>query len=489
MDEFRRDLLGAVALAAAGLFAFGMTVAAPVYYHDLKYMGAHPLFSKESQEVLGALFSRNYFALTGERAWQPLTTYCHWLLSGSQALWRLFGISLHLATALSVRSVTRRLAEDEFAGWAAAFLFLLFPLSTEAVFFAYFHSHIIAALSTLLGIVFWLKARESHAETQGWLWLSRIVFCVGLFGGETAALAPGLMVLHIAVFDRGDMRRRMRELGGHILILAVYLVWRWGVLIASPTLAAASARERLVNLGWYVGALIVPWPACLFRSPGVGALAWLIPYAVCVRAALRHPGVLFGLVWITLALLPALGSPAADHRLYLAVAGAAAAVSCLLARTRFRILLAPLIVAWGAGSIVHNGGFRDLLVFGERCVECAPDHPGALAFSGELHAGELDFEGARKRFEKAVALAPQDAGLRDKFGYVLFSLGRKVEAVSEFQAGVDRGSGASGWNNLGSALASVGRKEAALRAYEEAARLAPQWKTPRKNADDLRRAR
>jgi tetratricopeptide (TPR) repeat protein len=483
-EDSRRDAAAAAAIGAGALAAFGMTIQAPVFFDDLPFVAQNPLFAKPASAVLAAVSGPGYFAATGERSWQPLVTLLNWTMASNPAAWRLTGIALHAAAALLVRVLARRVSRSELAGWLAAFLFLFFPLSTETVFFAAFRGHQLAALSALAGLLLWQDGRRKA---------SAAALALGLLAKETALAGPLLIVLHEAVFRRAELRARLRGLSGHAAVAAAYLVWRFGVLVPAPAQVSQAARMPLASLGWYLGALVAPWPACLFRTLSSGAALWLLPYAAAVWAARKSKSALFGLLWIPVALLPflhlmafAFYSPVADRYLYLAAAGAAVALASLLAETRFRLAAVVLAAVWGAGTILRNGQFRDLPLVGELCVECAPLHPQAHAMSGQLRMAYGDYSNARRRFERAVELAPGDPQFHDSLGLSLYATGYKKEAVEQFRLAADLGPGARPWNNLGAALDALGRKKEALAAYDEAIRRDPEWAKPRESAAEIR---
>lgn len=463
-----------------------MTFAAPVVFDDWAYLSGNPLFAKPAAEVLAALFGRSYFAATREATWQPLANLLNWPMLPWPWLWRLTGVVLHAASALLLRGVARRLTKSEAASWAAAVLFLLFPFSSEVVFFASWRGHELAAVSSLACLLLWLdgKPRASAAA-----------LAVGLLGKESALVGPALVVLHWAVDGRRKPEAFVRSLRLHGAVAAAYALVRFGWVL--PIEGAGGVRySPLLALGWSLRAMLAPWPSCLFRSdagPAWAAVAAVAAWAVACWAARGRKPVLFGLLWVPVALLPSLHlvpfarySPVGDRFLYLSAGGFALAVGALLAETRARILLAVLAAFWGGALLKRNGAYRDAPQFAEDCALCAPDHPQALAFSAQMRLTAGDYSGARQRLEKAVALAPADPGFHDQLGLALYATGYKTEAATQFRLAAEGGPGAEPWNNLGAALAAVGSRDQAIAAYEEAVRRAPGWEKPRKSLAELK---
>jgi tetratricopeptide (TPR) repeat protein len=84
------------------------------------------------------------------------------------------------------------------------------------------------------------------------------------------------------------------------------------------------------------------------------------------------------------------------------------------------------------------------------------------------------FEEAVAAYRRAIAVAPDDARLRNELGASLFQLRRFSEAADAFQAAVDRDRGyAVAWFNLGNALRNAGRAAFAVSAGERFVELAP----------------
>jgi len=143
----RREIDGrrAAPLLFAALVAllYGMTLRSPFVYDD-RGLAAMSLAGRSGGETARALVSRRYFALTGERTYQPMVTALHhWV--ASPAPLRALGWLLHAVNASLVFSIGLALGLEEGAAALAAALFLAFPLQTEAVNISSFKGHLLAA--------------------------------------------------------------------------------------------------------------------------------------------------------------------------------------------------------------------------------------------------------------------------------------------------------------------------------------------------------
>ena len=462
-----------------------MILPAEVFFDDFSYVAANPLFAKPLSGVLSGLLSRNYFAETGERTWQPLATLLNYWLSGSPAAWRVLGILLHACAAWLVRLLAKRLDASEPAAGFAAFMFLFFPLSTEAVFFAAFRGHQLAAIAVLASLILWIDGRRTAAV---------LAMTAGLLAKETALVSVGLIALWEIVHERKSVRNCLPNLSTLAGVAIAYGVFRFGILIPAPAQVSAASRQPVSSLGWYLTSLIVPWPACLFRSLSASYALAIFPFAGLCWFFRKNRPVLFSLLLIPVALAPflhalpfAFYNPVADRYLYLPAAGLALSASLLMAESRARLVLLVWTAALAGMTMIRNGQFRDLQALGEQCVDCAPEHPQAYAMSGQQRMAAGDYSNAGKRFEKAVELAPGDPSFHDSLGLTKYATGYKEQAVEQFRLAASLGPGAAPWSNLGAALAALGRKKEALEAYDEAVRRAPGWEKPAKAAAELRR--
>ena len=88
---------------------------------------------------------------------------------------------------------------------------------------------------------------------------------------------------------------------------------------------------------------------------------------------------------------------------------------------------------------------------------------------------------------RAVELAPKDADIRNNLGLALARLGRNPEAIVEFHEAVrlDPNNAAPAHANLGWALLASGKAQESIPEFEAALQLNPEFKAA---ADGLRQA-
>jgi len=109
----------------------------------------------------------------------------------------------------------------------------------------------------------------------------------------------------------------------------------------------------------------------------------------------------------------------------------------------------------------------------EDLLDLDPDDPRVHDRLGWLALREARLDDAEQAFARAVALDPEGAGPLASLGALRERQGRLDESVELIRRSLSRESTVTGWANLGSLLARMGRPAEAGLALEEALRLDP----------------
>jgi protein O-GlcNAc transferase len=118
----------------------------------------------------------------------------------------------------------------------------------------------------------------------------------------------------------------------------------------------------------------------------------------------------------------------------------------------------------------------DALLRFEKAIALRPDDPDAHSNRGNALRALARPEEAQAAFERAVTLAPQHGEAWNGLGATLAEAGRFEAAVAAFgKALALRPRHAEAHNNLGNALRNLNRPEEAVRSYEQALALAPSY--------------
>jgi protein O-mannosyl-transferase len=357
----------------------------------------------------------------------------------------------------------------ELAAAAAAWLFALHPMMTEAVGYISARADLLSAAFTLLALLctrrWWLGA------SQAWLAASIGSWICAVASKETAIVYPLLLLAYdrcvagrrapagralckvylplCAVMTAAALLRLALlltiESGGGIrihwslILVDLDVIRRYFLLVVSPAgltpIHAVASIDGILSLR-ALGAL-------LFCAGLVGA-------ALALRRV-SGPASL-GLWWFVLPLLPAailvlldLGHPMAEHRAYLSASGifmaAGAAIAQLsprrtgtagrIRRVRTLVMGAGLLTLAGT-TIVRNVIWSDPRVLWLDAVQKAPDLWLPHLLLGEtLHARGLR-EPAVAAYARAIELEPRHPDTYLKLGVCLAEMNRLDEAAAVF---------------------------------------------------------
>jgi tetratricopeptide (TPR) repeat protein len=376
-------------------------------------------------------------------------------------------VLLHAMNAALVYLLVWRLGRRASAATAAALLFAVHPITTEAVTNVVGRADLLATAGVLGGLLCWTYGADARGARRvalaAGLGISAIL---ALFSKESGVVLVAAVVLHDLAFPPGD-RRRLR--GEHLVLAAIvlcYLAARWWVdrtglppedvsPVDNPIVEAPFWRGRLTAVGVLVRALgLVVWPATLsvdysYRqipivawppaSPGdwvavagvvaLPTLVWLL-----VRRRRTAPAVFFFGGLALLALVPSanlvrvIGSIMAERFFYLPLAGLAAALALAAdrwagmpgRRTGLGIVVAVLTLALGARTAVRNRDWRDERTLWAATVRAVPE--SAKAHKG--YAGALfEPDGDRQELARVITHAERAVAIRPDYQPALVDLG------------------------------------------------------------------
>jgi tetratricopeptide (TPR) repeat protein len=529
-----------VLVTAAGAAAYAATLDVPLQFDDLPNIVDEPavhavalspeqLAPAVSGFPLGRWLARGSFAVN------------HALHGLQPAGYHLVNLALHLATALLVLALARRLLEalaaraaagrgggdallpaDEAsrrdAAAVAALLFAVHPVQTQAVTYVVQRMTVMGALFALGALLLWLDAR---ARTGRAAWLRAAAAAVAAWLAvsckENYAVLPGLVLLLEAVLFPGlaaRLRARWRAAAAGAAALAAVaaaLLWAY-----TPVLRAEAARlgipldERLLSQGrillHYLSLLALPlpgrlhvdyaWPVStgLLDPPAtLPALAAVAGLAVLAVAAVRRaPLVTLGLGWFLVALVVEQSVLPIDlvfeQRLYFAsvglfvLAGAALAAAVRVPRAGVWAAAVPLAVLLAAGTWARNERWRDpASLYADEAGLAPGAGRGLLNVAAALRAqGRLDE--AEKVLRRLVALAPGEPGAYVNLGNVELDRGRLAAAEGWYREALARDPRmADAWYDLGIVLSASGRRAEAMDAYRQSIATAPSFSSARVN--------
>lgn len=334
-----------------------------------------------------------------------LTSYAlnHALHGYRPAGYHVTNVLLHAAASVLLLVLVRTVFDAPRLGFAAALLFAVHPIHTEAVAGVVGRAEIMAFLGILTcGLGYEQARRAANLAERGrtWAWIAFSItgYLAGMFSKETGVVAPALIVLWEMLLPerrwllKAD-RRAMVLNFSLFLAAAFYLAIRSRLVIRSINegLVGATPAQRILTAlrvaAEYVGLLLaparlsadysvedVPLANSLFEPGVLLALAMLLTGAgLFFWSWKRSPGACWGLGVFALALFPvsnlpfAIGVMKAERILYTPSAGFLLALAALLpplwSRANLRgwgwVLLWLVAGIYAGRTVIRNQDWHD----------------------------------------------------------------------------------------------------------------------------------
>ena len=445
-----------------------------------------------------------------------------------------FNLAIHLAAAVVLYDVVRRTLESPrlssrysaVAGplaLAAALLWVVHPLNTQAVTYIYQRMESMMSLCYLLTLAYFVRGVVSNSPSQ---WLTASVACcgTGMACKEVMVTAPVLVLLYDRIFIAADWHDILRQRRRYYFALAA----TWLVLVAVVRCQAARYGELEsplhTPLGYavnqsavilhYLRLAFLPRGLCLDYDWRARSIVDVLPslaivttmllavgWAVAKRPCAGFLGIAFFLILAPSSSILPVDEMAFEHRMYLplsAVAVAAVMVahellaSIVVRATDFRAV-APRIglgatavatVALAVATWTRNADYHSFVGMWSDVVAKAPGNAKAwknlglgLAEEGRFEESIATFQKARLLGEKSSAMpAGWLAGVQCNLGASLMGMGRLGEAAVAFDQAIQL--------NAEDCLAHVNRGiialrlsdiDAARRYFEKAIELRPDY--------------
>ncbi|MBI5168140.1 MAG: tetratricopeptide repeat protein [Candidatus Eisenbacteria bacterium] len=450
--------------------------------------------------------------------WHPLTSWSHLLDVAAFGLDpagpHFVNLALHVANALLLLFVLRRLTGAWWRSLAVAALFALHPLRVESVAWISERKDVLSGFFFLLTLLAWKRWTEAPSPARYAMVCASLA--LGLASKPMLVTTPAVLLLLDAwpldrpVFtQRGAFAARLREKAPLFAIALVFAALTWWVQRATGAMSEGSvlpfatrAANALVTPWRYVWATV--WPVKLgvfYPFPAhvapMAVAASVTAIAACLalawRERCRRPWLLVGALWFLGMLVPVSGIVQvgrqgwADRYSYLPTIGLAIAFVWTLGelgarwpavRPTIRGLLAGACVVLAFSTSWQVARWKDSETLFAHTARVAPGNVTALVGLGNAYMKANRPADAATPFREALALEPRNAEVRERLVFVLRSLGRNDEALATATAGLGPATTARGWFDVGELEAKLGRDSLAVEAFARSARLdATQWST------------
>ena len=352
------------------------------------------------------------------------------------------------------------------AAFAAAAIWAVHPLMTQAVGYVSGRSELLCALfmlTSFLCLHAWLFRRGG-----AWLVAGIASWMLALASKEVAVMLPVVLLVHSRLLlprADGDIRQRLARVCVPMLaFVAVAGAARLFVFAGVENVSRASYSWSNILVGIdvvrrYTALVFMTAPQSIFHSalqpPSIFGpkvildALWMIALAVLAwRVYLRAPLVSFGALWFVLMLLPSVsmlildvGEPMAEQRAYVAGGGFAMATGAAFARLRtwpashrvsaravVTVIFGLLLVMMALRTIARNEIWSDPVRLWSEAAANAPGiwlpHRGL----GDALRDKGDYAGAADAYREAARLRPEEPNTHLALGVSLLVAGRLDES-------------------------------------------------------------
>lgn len=497
MRWLERDAVARVIVGLAAAVVYLNTIPLGFVYDDHLIIVENPIV-REPRYLLHSFTVDYWRRAAGDLLYRPLTVFSfglnHLAHGMRPAGFHAVNVALHVAVTLLVLTITRRLHAHATLAFAAALLFAVHPIHTEAVASIVGRGELLASLFALLAVWFSLRAGEGEsAWHRRRFWACMGCTLAACLSKENGIVTPALIFLAEVTTRRERFRPphlypallRYATLGA---VVCLYLLVRYlvlGELSFAQRLSGGSATfpGLLFGLPWhlqfanalgvfgrYLGLLFFPGRLSADYSYNqipvhdsigqpeflLGAVALGLLVALAGRSARRAPAMAFGIAFFLIAFLPAsnflipIATLMAERTMYLPSVGFVIVAGWLFQNGLANVRSAPRFFT------------AALLVF------------VTLAFSVRTVVRNRDWRDEVSLFASAVAASPASAKAHDALGNALVEAGRPGESLVHYEGAlaIEPGNGLYHYH-LAEVLRALGREEEAYTLFAEAARLHP----------------
>ena len=457
-------------IVLAGSVAYSNSLSGPFIFDDLPAIVENPQIREWSR--LSAVLRPERESPVAGRPLVNLSFAINYALDGLNPLgYHLVNIAIHLLCALVIFGVVRRTLalpglQPRFGRWAsnlafaAALLWTLHPLNTEAVNYVTQRTELMMALFYLLTLYAGIRAWQA-ARARRWHAIAVASCAAGMACKESMATAPLMVVLYDSIFLFGSLRHAVRSRWRFYAGLAMSWMVLVAVMWSGPRVhsagfsSGASPWTYLLNQTVMITNYLrlTVWPRALVLNYGWPlplTLADVIPYALLVTSLLaltivvlaRQPKWGFLGLWFFVTLAPASSvvpiatEVGAERRMYLpliALVVLAVVGTSFIKRLPSRAAAIVLVMCAGglaAGTWIRNREYASSLLLARTVVARHPTSVAHHLLAAELMIAGQDDEGMA-HLRQALPGAPR---AYYDLGIALFKQEKTTEAIEALQA-------------------------------------------------------
>ena len=425
---------------------------------------------------------------------------------------------MHIGVALLVFAVMKGVFEKVTVALAAALLFVVHPIHTQAVTYVSGRGDMLTNLFILLSfLLYWTVSSGADKKASGERGIRDVACIIGsilcyvaaLLSKETAIIFPFLVLAGTLIFKERRNRNVWILLGGLFTVTVVYAILRlttlkFGVAQPTPPLAErlGPACQAFVT---YIRLLLVPTGLHMERTiDSVSPLAIIFTIACLVGAGVfimkrrrERPGTVFALSWFLIAWVPISGiyplnAAIAEHWIYLPSIGLFAFVAAtfeeMMAGRRGLFSSRPIrTLAVGIFALIllcftgltwrRNKDWRSNQTLYESTLKYAPNSSRVHYNLGVVYEEQDDVEAALKEFLETLRLDPNNAYVRLDIAAIYANAGDARRAATYYIEAIKLNPNdpeiVEAYMNLGMMYQRSGNTVQALQLWRKALELRP----------------
>lgn len=410
----------------------------------------------------------------------------------------------------------------EITALAIALLWTLHPLQTQAVTYTVQRFESLMGLFYLLSLYLFILGATANKHRWAYFIGMFVALALGLGSKQVIITAPLMILLYDRAFLTRSFRAALRARAAVYVALTILasagmvalmkvLFWSGpratvgfhaaGATVSDYALAQPGVILHYLRLVFVPEPLVIDyfWPATETITAALPSLAGVVALAaLTLFAMIRYPRVGFVAAWFFVILAPTssfvpVNDRAAEHRVYLSLAGVVALVvffvdwlrckaveaapdRAKLANAAAIALLAACATAMASLTAARNLDYRDEVTIWADTALKRPDNPrahrnlaSALAKSGKLADAEI-------ALRRSLQLFPNDPAGHKALAHILMDAKRTDDAIAQFQTALKipgNEDDAEMLAELASLLSLRRKHDAAIAALRRAVQLAP----------------
>ncbi len=448
------------------------------------------------------LFTRDYFKFSGELSYRPIVTFSYFV---DYALWNLnpFGYHLtnnllHTLNAVLFYYLLAGFFKCRVASFAGALFFSCHPLLTETVNAISYREDLLAATFLVAAFILYHKTyRDKRTFTPAYF-ASVLCYLCAVFSKEMAITLPVIILLYNGLFITSPNRRYTRPMlhtAGYVLVVVFYLVLRF-VFMHNPIESHVSypGNSMFINflsmckvLAFYLKLFFLPAQLCadyvipysttpLDSSFAVSFLALCAIITVVYRSFYHSKPIFFSLLWFFIGILPVLNiipieNIMAERYLYLPVMG-----FCMMGGLLFMNRTDGETASFLTTNKALRNSFERHTFAQKNIVRFALLALVLTPFAVRTIQRNMVWLDQKTLWTSTAETSPRSFKAHNNLGNIYRDAGKLDEAIREFQQAITiYPDYCDAHNNLGLAYRKKGMLEEALSEYQEALKLNPQY--------------